>query len=56
MSQGALSAQMVRFKVLEPLAHSVLGHADLAGQHAAVGDAVPNLTVTLLAQHDHADL
>ena len=34
---------------LEPLEHSVLIHADPAGQHAAVG-TLSHLTVTLLAQ------
>ena len=32
----------VSFKVLEPLEHSVLDHADPAGQHAAVGTLSPS--------------
>ena len=32
----------VLFRVLEPLQHSVLDHADLAGQHAAVGTLSPS--------------
>ena len=32
----------VLFKVLEPLQHSVLDHADPAGQHAAVGTLSPS--------------
>ena len=32
----------VSFKVLEPSQHSVLDHADLAGQHAAVGTLSPS--------------
>ena len=32
----------VSFKILEPLEHSVLDHADLAGQHAAVGTLSPS--------------
>ena len=32
----------VSFKVLEPLQHSVLDHADPAGQHAAVGTLSPS--------------
>ena len=32
----------VSFKILEPLEHSVLDHADPAGQHAAVGMLSPS--------------
>ena len=39
---GALLAQMFRPKVLEPLEHLVLDHADPAGQHAAVGTLSPS--------------
>ena len=34
------------FKVLEPLEHSVLDHADPAGQHAAVGPVGPFRTLS----------
>ena len=33
----------VSFKILEPLEHSVLDHADPAGQHADVQDTVKSL-------------
>ena len=34
------------FKVLEPLEHSVLDHADSAGQHADVGHVGPFVTLS----------
>ena len=38
----------VSFKVLEPLEHSILDHADPAGQHADVQDTVESLEHSVL--------